>query len=47
MTQLAAALTAKGLLIPVVSSPVVTRFAYSSFDLIKFALGERCSDEYI
>ncbi len=49
MTQLAAGFAAKGLLNFMTSSPVATDFdhLYSSFDLIKFSLGERCSVVYI
>ncbi len=49
MTQLAADFAAKGLLILMTSSPVATGLAYqySSFDLIKPSLGERCSDVYM
>ncbi len=49
MTQLAADFAAKSLLNLMTSSPVATGLAksYLSFDLIKFSLGERCSDVYI
>ncbi len=48
MTQLAAGFAAKGLLYLMTSSPVATGLAhlYSSFDFIKFSLGERYSVIY-
>ncbi len=49
MTQLAAGFATKDLLNLETSSPVATGLAheYSSFDFIKFSLGERCSVVYI
>ncbi len=49
MTQLTADFSAKGLLNLMTSSPVATGLAhkYSSFDFVKFSLGERCSVVYI
>ncbi len=48
MNQLAADFAAKGLLNLMTSSPVATGLAhsYSSFDFIKFLLGERYSVVY-